>query len=564
MGLPDCNVGNARKVVLSLALFAIALLTLGLVVQPARLLACDCPCHADPVCDGVTDVLDVNRVIDFIFRGGSFDGTSGSCPNFNDDVDCSGTIDLVDVVLLDSVAFKGGDPATTFCHPETDRCPPLIGPPSSSPSGSVVVESRTFVRNQPACSIGVFIQNPVSLTALVIPLELRTTSGGTFVAGTLNATFFAAQQGQRVAASDLGSSALAATRVFDSPAGVNSCSGPTSETWAISNSGFTASSPDGVYFGSSGASGLSAGSDPPARENASLLFVFNVNGNVGTFEIDTCCCLPANHLCFVDFGNNPLLPSFTKGVVTIVYGDSDGDGVTDDVDNCPDVPNSDQKDGDHDGIGDACDTLRITAYSPVDIIVINPTGTDSIGPGFNTFGSLASYDSLHDYGIGANGVPGELDDRVTILDVEPGQYIIKIVPDSGASGDYFLGIRDPGGNCSGIHDPGGNVVGEVYVAMTGVGAPFVSATPVANPVPPQGQEATLLVSGASQRRGDLNNDEVIDVTDVVAVIGVAFRGQSAPNSETVADVNSDGIVSDVLDVIRIIDVAFRGKPAPGP
>jgi hypothetical protein len=35
--------------------------------------------------------------------------------------------------------------------------------------------------------------------------------------------------------------------------------------------------------------------------------------------------------------------------------DTDGDGVTDDVDNCPEVSNPDQADADGDGIGDACD-----------------------------------------------------------------------------------------------------------------------------------------------------------------------------------------------------------------
>jgi NDP-sugar pyrophosphorylase family protein len=34
--------------------------------------------------------------------------------------------------------------------------------------------------------------------------------------------------------------------------------------------------------------------------------------------------------------------------------DSDGDGVSDDVDNCPTVPNPDQSDSDGDGHGDAC------------------------------------------------------------------------------------------------------------------------------------------------------------------------------------------------------------------
>ena len=52
--------------------------------------------------------------------------------------------------------------------------------------------------------------------------------------------------------------------------------------------------------------------------------------------------------------------------------DTDGDGIADDVDNCPTVANASQRDTDGDGIGDRCDNCRLIA---------NPLQEDTDGDG---------------------------------------------------------------------------------------------------------------------------------------------------------------------------------------
>ena len=59
-------------------------------------------------------------------------------------------------------------------------------------------------------------------------------------------------------------------------------------------------------------------------------------------------------------------------VLSVVLGDTDGDGVNDSSDNCPSVANASQADADGDGVGDVCDNAPNVA---------NPSQTDTDGDG---------------------------------------------------------------------------------------------------------------------------------------------------------------------------------------
>jgi hypothetical protein len=80
--------------------------------------SCACDCHADPQCDGVTNVLDVVQGVNVAFRGQpDIPDPNAACPQVTTDVNCDGVTNVLDVVRLVNVAFRGGNPATEFCDP---------------------------------------------------------------------------------------------------------------------------------------------------------------------------------------------------------------------------------------------------------------------------------------------------------------------------------------------------------------------------------------------------------------------------------------------------------------
>ncbi len=71
----------------------------------------------------------------------------------------------------------------------------------------------------------------------------------------------------------------------------------------------------------------------------------------------------------------------------------------------------------------------------------------------------------------------------------------------------------------------------------------------------------LILGIASYKRGDVNGDNKISVTDVIYFINYLFKGGNPPNPLGVGDANCDG-KSTVSDVIFLINYLFKGGPAP--
>jgi hypothetical protein len=66
-------------------------------------------------------------------------------------------------------------------------------------------------------------------------------------------------------------------------------------------------------------------------------------------------CMKGQGTCVTDAECPPAVPCSTSTPIVPASADVDGDGIPDQLDNCPTVPNPDQADSDGDGVGDACD-----------------------------------------------------------------------------------------------------------------------------------------------------------------------------------------------------------------
>jgi hypothetical protein len=259
------------------------------------------------------------------------DGTADACDNCPDtsnasqaDQDGDGVGDLCDncpAVPNSDQADWDFDGIGNLC--DSDCCADLV-----------LVESKTVYAGETGVTVGVYLENTVPLELLALPLEIRTVTGGAYMA---DSTLLSAVSGRMVGQPLFsGQSAVYSY----TPAAEQVCSGPISHSWPSpfavgkSNDG----SPDAARWSAYTHSPyFRAGIDPPG--SPSFVFTFDVNDNIGTFEIDTCCFGLAGHLGFSEsIYDNPYVPEFIKGVITIVpcpcdcFGDPQCNGATDVLD----------------------------------------------------------------------------------------------------------------------------------------------------------------------------------------------------------------------------------------
>ena len=201
-------------------------------------------------------------------------------------------------------------------------------------ASSVLIECKTVPLSTTGQTVGLYIVNDATLCAVTFPLVIRSTTPGAFIADTLvfePLNRLASRLGDMVEIAYL----------------------PTEDSlnwWLCHGFGFQAQSapdfvsPDAILYGGFSTSDtvMMPGNDgTPPGGTPSAQFYFNVTGTAGTFEIDTTCISPANHLILVeDVTWDPVPVSFTKGIVTIVDScacDCHADPICDSVHNILDL-----------------------------------------------------------------------------------------------------------------------------------------------------------------------------------------------------------------------------------
>jgi hypothetical protein len=100
----------------------------------------------------------------------------------------------------------------------------------------------------------------------------------------------------------------------------------------------------------------------------------------------------------------------------------------------------------------------------------------------------------------------------------------------------------------------------VITPATVVTSPSTEATNPADTVTSPATEISPVCRGDC---GDVNNDGVVDVGDVVYLVSYLYRDGPWPDPECIGDVNDDDVVN-VGDVVYLVAYLYRSGPPPNP
>lgn len=271
--------------------------------------ACDCPFQGDIDASGTHDAVDLNLLLNTMMYGDP-DTQDPDCPTTRSDFNGNGFVDVVDLVQLSGYLFLAQAPPADPCtcgYP----CAYTYDPPDGN---SVVVESKAVNVGETNVTVGVKITNDAPLGSLVAPLAIRELSPGAFISS-LKVSF-----GDRLPATGGPLIEIPITNQYATNDGTCKATGPSG--FGTLTNGDTlihpvTGSPHGILCSRTKvfSSALAPGSD----NTGSIILTFDVSSTPGAFEIDTTCTDPSNHLLFVEdiWPPRPIVPSFTKGVVTI-------------------------------------------------------------------------------------------------------------------------------------------------------------------------------------------------------------------------------------------------------
>jgi len=178
-------------------------------------------------------------------------------------------------------------------------------------SNAVVVSSVSATRGQQGVIIPVLLTNDFALRGVLVPLVLRQIDPGAYVTS-LKLTF-----GDRLPPDGLLRD-VAFTNQYSSDDGTCK-SGQPGGFGTISSRDTLAHAvvgpPLGVLFSRNR---IVASDLPPGTDNTgSFLLTVDVTNVAGRFEVNSTCVNPSNHLLFISPEIQGVVPSFTKGTITI-------------------------------------------------------------------------------------------------------------------------------------------------------------------------------------------------------------------------------------------------------